>query len=94
MALNFLEKDYRIHVYETGPDGKLSLYSLFDYFQDIASDHAVQLGFGRDDLVKKNHFWVLSRIYAVIYELPVWGDKITLRTWPKGTDRIFALQGL
>lgn len=44
-----LEKEYQVHVYETGPDGRLNLYSLFDYFQDIASDHAVQLGFGRDD---------------------------------------------
>jgi hypothetical protein len=41
------EKEYRVHVYETGPNGKLNLYSLFNYLQDIASDHAVKLGFGR-----------------------------------------------
>ena len=86
------EKEYRVHVYETGPDGKLNLYSLFNYMQDIASDHAVRLGFGRDDLMQDNRFWVLSRIYAVIDLWPLWGDTIILRTWPNGTDKLFALR--
>ena len=86
------EKVYRIHVYETRPDGKLDLYSLFNYMQDIASVHAVKLGFGRDDLMKDNRFWVLSRMYAVISQWPSWEDSITVRTWPNGTDRLFALR--
>ena len=86
------EKEYRVHVYETGPDGKLNMSSLFNYMQDIASDHAVKLGFGRDDLMKDNHFWVLSRIYAVIDKWPLWNDTIMIRTWPNGTDKLFALR--
>jgi acyl-ACP thioesterase len=92
MELLHFEKEYRIHVYETGPDGKLNLYSLFNYMQDIASDHAIKLGFGRDDLLRNNHFWVLSRIYAVIDKWPLWEDKIILKTWPNGTDKLFALR--
>ena len=86
------EKEYRIHVYETGPDGKLNLYSLFNYMQDIASDHAIKLGFGRDDLMRDNHFWVLSRIYAVINKWPLWEESLILRTWPNGTDKLFAMR--
>jgi medium-chain acyl-[acyl-carrier-protein] hydrolase len=86
------EKEYIIPVYETGPDGKLSLYSLFNYLQDIASEHAVKLKFGRDDLMKENRFWVLSRIVADIYKWPVWGEKIIVKTWPRGTDSIFAIR--
>jgi len=92
MELLQFEKKYRIHVYETGPDGKLNLYSLFNYMQDIASDHAIKLGFGRDDLMRNNHFWVLSRIYAVIDKWPLWEDIIILKTWPNGTDKLFALR--
>jgi acyl-ACP thioesterase len=92
MDLLQFEKEYRVHVYETGPDGKLNLYSLFNYLQDIASDHAIKLGFGRDDLMRDNRFWVLSRIYAVINEWPVWEDKIIIKTWPNGTDKLFALR--
>jgi len=87
-----LEKEYQVHVYETGPEGRLSLHSLFDYLQDIASDHAVKLGYGRDDLLKHNSFWVLSRIYAEISCWPSWGENILIKTWPRGTDRFFALR--
>ena len=90
-ALQF-EKEYRVHVYETGPDGKLNLYSLFNYMQDIASDHAENLGFGRDDLMRDNRFWVLSRIYAVFHIWPLWGNSLIMKTWPDGTDRLFALR--
>ncbi len=86
------EKEYRIHVYETGPDGKLNLFSLFNYMQDIASDHAIKLGFGRDDLMRDNRFWVLSRIYAEVDLWPSWEESIILKTWPNGTDRLFALR--
>jgi medium-chain acyl-[acyl-carrier-protein] hydrolase len=92
MELMIFEKEYRVHVYETGPDGKLSLYSLFNYLQDIASDHAIRLGFGRDDLMRQNRFWVLSRIYAEIDQMPKWEDSIKLKTWPNGTDKLFALR--
>ena len=92
MELLQFEKEYRIHVYETGPDGKLNLYSLFNYMQDIASDHAIKLGFGRDDLMRDNRFWVLSRIYVVVNKWPLWEESIILRTWPNGTDKLFALR--
>ncbi len=87
-----LEKNFAVHVYEMGPDGGLNLHSLFDYFQDIASDHAVKLGYGREELMKHNNFWVLSRIYAEISTLPKWGETIIIRTWPRGTERLFALR--
>jgi medium-chain acyl-[acyl-carrier-protein] hydrolase len=92
MELMVFEKEYKGLVYETGPDGKLSLYSLFNYLQDIASDHAIRLGFGRDDLMRQNRFWVLSRIYAEIEQMPKWKESIILKTWPNGTDKLFALR--
>ena len=92
MELIVFEKEYRVHIYETGPDGNLNLWSLFNYLQDIASDHAIRLGFGRDDLIRENRFWVLSRIYAEISAMPRWEDNIVVRTWPNGTDKLFALR--
>ena len=92
MELLQYEKTYHVHVYETGPNGKLNIYSLFNYIQDIASDHAENLGYGREDLMKDNRFWVLSRIYAEVNQWPLWGDSIILRTWPNGTEGIFALR--
>jgi medium-chain acyl-[acyl-carrier-protein] hydrolase len=92
MDLQHFEKEYTVHVYETNPDGRVSLFSLFNYMQDIASEHAVILGFGRDDLMKNNQFWVLSRMYAVISDWPSWEDRIIVKTWPCGTDKLFAMR--
>ena len=92
MELIQFEKEYTIHVYEIGPDGKLSLFSLFNFLQDIPAEHAVKLRFGRNDLMKENRFWVLSRILANISLWPEWEEKIIVRTWPKGTDKLFALR--
>jgi acyl-ACP thioesterase len=86
------DKEYRVHVYETGPDGRVALWSLFNYMQDIASEHAIRLGFGRDDLMKKNQFWVLSRMYAEIDKHPQWEELINVTTWPNGTDKLFAMR--
>jgi len=87
-----LQKQFKIPVYDTGIDGKINLVSLFNYFQDIASDHAEILGFGRADLMKLNHFWALSRMYAEISLLPEWGDTIIVTTYPNGVDKLFALR--
>jgi medium-chain acyl-[acyl-carrier-protein] hydrolase len=92
METPHLEKKYRIFVYDTGPDERVNLCSLFDYMQDIAAEHAIKLGYGRDELVKRNHFWVLSRMYAVISDWPFRGDTVIVKTWPAGTDGIFALR--
>lgn len=86
------EKEYVIPVYDIGADGRLNPHSLFNYLQDIASEHAVKLRFGKDDLMKENRFWVLSRIAADIAFWPGWEETIIVKTWPRGTDKLFALR--
>jgi medium-chain acyl-[acyl-carrier-protein] hydrolase len=92
MELLQFEKSYKVHVYETDPNGKLNIYSVMNYMQDIASDHAEQLGYGRDDMMRDKRFWVLSRLYFEINEWPLWKDTVILKTWPNGTEGIFALR--
>jgi medium-chain acyl-[acyl-carrier-protein] hydrolase len=86
------EKSYKIPVYDIGFDGQLSPFALFNFLQDIASEHAVLLRFGKDDLLKENRFWVLSRIAVQVKVWPGWEETVTVKTWPRGTDRLFALR--
>jgi acyl-ACP thioesterase len=87
-----LQKEYKIHVHETDVNSKLNLASLFNYLQDIASEHAEILGFGRADLMKYNQFWALSRMYAEISVWPEWKESIIVKTYTKGVDKLFALR--
>jgi medium-chain acyl-[acyl-carrier-protein] hydrolase len=86
------EKSYKIPVYDIAFNGYLSPHSLFNYLQDIASEHAEILNFGKDDLMRENRFWVLSRIAVTVDRWPGWEETIIVKTWPRGTDKLFALR--
>lgn len=86
------DEPFCIASYETDIRGDLSLYSLFNRLQEIAGTHATYLDVGYAMLQKAKLTWVLSRIKVQIHSLPRWGESVRLVTWPKGTDRLFALR--
>jgi acyl-ACP thioesterase len=65
---------------------------LCSYFQEVASEHALRLGVGYRQLEEQGMFWVLSRLLLKVEKMPVWHEEITIETWAKGTDRLFALR--
>ena len=81
-----------VHSYDIDFNSRLNVFSLFNYFQEIAWEHAGILRFGYNDLSENNQFWVLSRIRVEIEKLPRWTDEITLITYPRGVDGPFALR--
>jgi acyl-ACP thioesterase len=68
------------------------LLALLNYLQHAAGEHAAKLGFGFDDLIKKNLAWILSRYHIKVARYPELGDKIEVSTWPSGKQGIFALR--
>ncbi len=86
------EERFPIASFDVDFNGTLSLPSLFTRFQDIAGLHATHLGVGFEELRTLGVAWMLSRIKVKITSLPTWREAVTLRTWPKGVDRLFALR--
>ncbi len=84
------EEKFRIRTYECGVDGRIKIFSLMQYLQEIAALHAEQLGLGFDKLSEMNGYWVLSNIRIEINRLPGRDDEVTLRTWPSGYSRTIA----
>jgi medium-chain acyl-[acyl-carrier-protein] hydrolase len=84
------EEIFRIRTYECGIDGRIKIFSLMQYLQEIAALHAEQFGFGFDRLSEMNGYWVLSNIRIEIGRMPGRDDEITLRTWPSGYSRTIA----
>jgi len=81
-----------VRSYEIDFNSRLNIFSLFNYFQEIAWEHAGLLHFGLEDLSLRNLFWVLSRVRVEIERLPRWTENITLITYPRGIDGLFALR--
>ncbi len=89
------ERKYAINIFNTDLTGRLSPGALFSFFEDLAARHAAELGWGRDDLMASGgYFWALSRMIVKIDRLPGAWEEVTLRTWPRGTEAIFALRDL
>ena len=64
--MEFKEENFRMRTYECEVDGRIKIFSLMQYLQEIASLHAGQLGLGFDKLSEMNGYWVLSNIRIVL----------------------------
>jgi medium-chain acyl-[acyl-carrier-protein] hydrolase len=74
-------KRYTVSSYLTNAQGKLGLYSILNLLQDIAIEHAQELGFGYEEMQKREMFWVLTRQKLMMKKWPCWLDKIEIQTW-------------
>jgi acyl-ACP thioesterase len=70
----------------------LTVASAFDFFQDAAISHAEILGVGRDVMKMTGQVWILSRMSVFMERRPRFGEAITVRTWPRGTHKLFAVR--
>ena len=86
------EETFSVASYESDVNGHLSLFALFNRFQELAGHHAAYLHVGYETLNKEGLAWILSRIKVQMVSLPQWGDTVQLATWPRGIDRLFALR--
>lgn len=89
---NIWSEEFPVRTWDVDRTGRLHLAAAFNYFQEIAGNHAESLGVGKEVLQKTGHAWVLSRMTAIIERRPNWGEILLAHTWPRGTDRLFAVR--
>ena len=82
-------KKYTVHVSDIDFKRNLKLSSLFIYLQDMATEHAYNIGVGRDALqAKYGIIWVLNRAAVEIIRYPVFKEEIAIETWPEQPDKV------
>jgi acyl-ACP thioesterase len=92
MADLVAEASYTVHLFDTDAHGTLSVRGLWDYLQETAGYHTQLLGVAPEDLRTQGLAWILSRLRVRIQRYPALGERVTVRTWPTGIDRLFALR--
>ena len=85
-------EEFPVRTWDVDRSGHMHLAAAFNYFQEVAGNHAEFLGVGKDTLKKTGHVWVLSRMTALIERRPEWGEVLHAHTWPRGTDRLFSIR--
>lgn len=92
------EFESRVRYSETGMDGRLTLDSIVNYFQDCTIFHSESIGMGLDHLSEREHVWFLSAWQVVIEEYPKLATDLKIATWSYGSKglygyRNFSLKG-
>lgn len=67
---------------------RLSAKSFLNLFQDVAGVNAVEIGVGYEDMLKKNLYWILSRVKFDVLKMPVPNQTVIVETWPHEKGRI------
>ena len=83
---------FKIHSYEVDVTNTATLPAICQYLQEVASNHAEQLGFGVSWLLENQRTWMLSRLIVKMDAFPRVGEEILVYTWPSGTDRLLFLR--
>lgn len=74
--------DGRIRYSETDRDGKLTLSSLINYFQDCSTFHSEDLGMGVGYLARHHLVWVLCSWQIVVERYPRLCERVKIGTAP------------
>lgn len=85
-------KNHTITCYEADANQIMRPTAMLDMMQEAANINATSLGFGYDEMKESNTAWVLSRIHVRFKSYPKWRDSVNIKTWHKGTARLFYLR--
>lgn len=61
---------------------------LFRWLQEISIAHTEELGAGRTKTLDKGVLWVVARVKLEVSRMPVYDEKVTLKSWAGDTMRV------
>ena len=85
----FYSVNYRLRPSDYRPVGDtLSSVAILDILQDLAGDHAKQIGVGFEDFIKRDLVWmIVSTKYEFIGDIPMHASVVG-HTWPRQKGKI------
>ena len=90
MSSIITEENVNVRYSDIDFDKSLKPFSLLNFFQDIASDNAENLGFGYSAIYPQGLMWVLLKYRIEFNKYPVNIQELSLKTEPRGYNRLFA----
>ena len=86
----FVDYEVFIGLRDIGVNNKVTNTAILSYFEDAGGLHSNKAGYGLLDIPIKKKSWVLFQYHIKFLERPCYGQKITIRTWARGLDKIHA----
>ena len=92
MKLTKYANEYNIRSYECDRNNNLRILTLMNIFQDMADNHAKQMGLGLEYVLSKGFAWVGTNYALDIERLPQMHENIRIETWPSEEKRVGAIR--
>lgn len=86
----FVEHDVFIGLRDVAVNNKVTNTALLSYLEDAGGVHSNLVGYGLKDIPHVKKSWVLLDWKIEIFERPEYADKITIKTWSRGIDKLYA----
>lgn len=67
---------------DVGPDYKVDMAQIIDYFQDCSCFHSDSLGVGVENMDGIGKIWIMNGWQIIVDRYPGYGEKIDVGTWP------------
>lgn len=86
----FVEHEVFIGLRDVAVNNKVTNTALLSYLEDAGGVHSNLVGYGLKDIPNVKRSWVLLEWKIRIFERPTYGDKITIKTWSRGIEKLYA----
>ncbi|WP_461247909.1 acyl-[acyl-carrier-protein] thioesterase [Treponema sp. R6D11] len=90
--VNIWQETFPVRFGSIDKSDRLTLDAVFQFFQEAAICHAENLNVGREDMMRTGQIWILSRMSVIVKRRPKYFENITVRSWPRGGEKLFALR--
>jgi acyl-ACP thioesterase len=86
------ETALKIRAFDVDANNRLKVSTIFDYFQDAASNDAERRGFGYKVFIPMGLFWVLSWMKIECIDFPKFMDEVRIQTWGKKQHKLYSMR--
>jgi medium-chain acyl-[acyl-carrier-protein] hydrolase len=90
--VNIWQETFPVRFGSIDRSDRLTLDAIFQFFQEAAICHAENLNVGREDMLRTGQIWILSRMSVIVKRRPKYFENITVRSWPRGGEKLFAVR--
>ena len=85
-----IEQTTRVQYDDVDTDFRMRLPVLFRRLQRAALHHSDSVGLSNEKMVADGAVWILNRMVVRIERIPVYRERLTVRTWHKGSVGFWA----
>lgn len=83
-------ESFKVRSFDADASGQIAVTSLCNFFQEVAGNHARELGVSIEQLRTVHLTWMLSRLHVKIRRYPSIRDTLFVDTWPSGHNGLYA----